>query len=415
MDIKNLVYNGDFTNGNVGWDGMVSGTVTVDSAGNYITMNYGSLQQNTDFMFPVANDRTYTLSFDLKVNTVGSDFLWVFLHPYSSSKTPIDISTTNKRNGTNTHTTLAADLKSGDTTVTLTSATGWETSYTYQRIGICDIPAYGYNRCRESYPYSSVNGNVLTLSSAYSGSTIPAGTKVAEFADGSTYYYPTYISASNLPTDWNTYSFTFTGGDAIRYSTKYVVFGILGYAHNYSIRNVRIECNSTLQTSPFEKKDFKVLKNGVASLYGGDESGMYIRYIRTTTAGSTANAGNHLCEIQAFNSVGENIAWNKLVNGSRDVRTDGNPNAGSYVSTATHTLDLEFPEYIHKIKLWYYYDDGRTYYDKKVEVSLDGTNWIEVYSGEKPETADGLEIILYPEKFKINKNGTIYSRELYEF
>ena len=416
MDLKNLVYNGDFENGNTGWDGMANGTVTVDSTGNYITMNYGSLQQNTEYLFPVANDRTYTLSFDLKVNTVGNDSLWVFLHPYSSSKTPIGISTTNKRNGTNTHTTLAADLKSGDTTVTLTSAANWETSYTYQRIGICDIPAYGYNRCRESYPYSSVNGNVLTLSSAYSGSTIPAGTKVAEFADGSAYYYPYTIHPSELPTDWKTYSVEFTGGDSVRYSTKYVNFGILGYAHNYSIRNVRVECISDLQYNEHLKRnDFKVKNTGVVSCLGGQESGMYIRYVSVTTNGSTANAGNHMCEIQAFNSVGENIAWNKPVNGVRDVRTDGSTNVDQYVSTATHTVDLEFAEYIHKLKIWYYYYDGRTYYDKKVKVSLDGTNWIEVYSGEKPETADGLEIILHPEKFKINKNGTIYSRELYEF
>ena len=409
MDLKNLVYNGDFENGNAGWSG---GTVTVDSKGNYLTAS-GSIQQSQEYAFPVATNRKYRISFDVKFDVTDGNYFYLSLYPLDSSKEFINITTVN--NPMEATSTLAADLKSGDTTVTIANASGWDTNHTYQRIGICDLPAYGYNRCRESYPYASVSGNVLTLKSAYSGSTIPTGTKVAGFRDGSWLCYPIVIASSNQSSEWTTHTVDYYGGDSIRYSAKYAYIYFLSYGQTYSIRNVRIECISDLQTSPFEKKDFKVLKNGVASLYGGDESGMYIRYIRTTTAGSTANAGNHLCEIQALNSVGENIAWNKLVNGSRDVRTDGNPNAGSYVSTATHTLDLEFPEYIHKIKLWYYYADGRTYYDKKVEVSLDGTNWIEVYSGEKPEISDGLEIILHPEKFKINKNGTIYSRELYEF
>ncbi len=411
MDIKNLVYNGDFSEGRSHWN---LGTVTDDSTGNYLTASGGDLVN--DLLIPVANNKTYRLTFDLKINSSDGNYFYIALHPYDSSKNLIGISTTNLYNGSSANTTLAADLKSGDTTATLTSGSGWSETYVYQRIGICDIPAYGYNRCSVSYPYSSRSGNVLTLKSAYSGSTIPAGTKVSEFADGSTFFYPYVLHPNELPTSWTTYSVDFTGGDPMRYSTKYFRFGTLGYGHNYSIRNIRIECISDIQLNEnVVNNDFKVKETGVASCRGGQETGRYIRYIRVSSSGSTANTGNHMCEIQAFNSVGENIAWNKLVNGERGYRTDGSTNVDQYSSSSTHTLDLEFAEYIHKIKVWYYYYDGRTYYDKKVEVSLDGTNWDQVYFGEKPETADGLEIILHPEKFKINQNGTFYANEIYEF
>ena len=152
---------------------------------------------------PVANGRKYRLSFDYKINTLGSGThrLYIALRPYDSSKSMIKINTTKKPLGSNCDTTLAADLKSGDTTVTLTSGTNWPTNRTYQRVGICNVLAWGYNRCSASYSYSSISGNVITLKSAYSGSTIPSGTKVSEFEYDLTYYYPWEIQFTTT-SDW---------------------------------------------------------------------------------------------------------------------------------------------------------------------------------------------------------------------
>lgn len=410
MDINNLIYNGDFTDGTNSWSGS-SLTLTNDPSGNYITLN-GDLSQN--IFIPVSSDRTYRLTFDLKVNSNCGSYFYIALKPYDSSKNLIGITTTYIKSNTNT--TLAEDLVSGDTTVTLTDATNWDSTYQYQRIGICDILAYGYNRNSKSYSYSSREENVLTLKSAYSGSTIPAGTKVANFRDGSTYYYPWSNNSSNLPTEWKTYSVTFTGGNSMRYSTKYFKFSTLGYTHNYSMRNIKIECISDTQLNENVKNILSVGKNGQIKAFGYNELGRNIRYIRDTTNGSTANTANHLCEIQAFNSVGENIAWNKKVNDAYTLVTDGSTKSSPYYSTSGEAiLDLEFIERIEKIKIWHYWADGRTYYDNVVEVSTDGNNWTQVYSGEHPETSDGFEIILIPENFKVNKNGTIYSTELYEY
>ena len=44
---------------------------------------------------------------------------------------------------------------------------------------------------------NGISGNVITLSSAYSGPTLPVGTPVREFTAVSTYYYPFHWSNSH--------------------------------------------------------------------------------------------------------------------------------------------------------------------------------------------------------------------------
>lgn len=405
----NIIYNGDFSHGTDTW------------SGNGITVSDGVVTLTGDIsssvFVPVANGRIYRLTYDVKFNTTPSNYFYIALHPYDSNKQFVPIANTNKPYGSNTNTTLAADLKNGDTTVTLTSSANWPTSRTYQRVGICSNLAWGYGRAVSSYSYSSLSGNVITLKSAYSGATIPAGTKVAEFENGSTYFYPHSMSGSSLSSDWKTYTVTFNGGDQMRYSCRYFKFATLGYSNNYSMRNIKIECISDYQCCDYNVvNDTDLNKQGVFYAQNYNNCGMSIRYIRDSIAGSTANSNNHWNEIQAFNSVGENIAWNKKINGSLTVATDGNIDS-RYISTSSSTsavLDLEFIENIEKIKIWHYYPDGRTYYNNVTEVSQDGTNWIQVYAGQKPETSAGNEIILVPNKAMIYKTGEISAHDFYE-
>lgn len=416
-DSTNLVYNGNFSNGTDSWSG-----TNISVTGDVVTLT-GDLLQNVKYSIPVANGRTYRLTFDIKFNTKDSNSFYIALRPLDNNKQVISIANTYKP-WANTETTLASALANGATTVTLTNGANWKTD-TYSRIGICDKLAWGYNRATYSLGWSTISGNTITLKSAWAGGSYAAGTKVCEFRDGSVYYYPWYNSSANLPTDWTTYSVTFNGGNSMRYSCQYFQFSTLGYSHNYSMRNIKIECISDYQVPINHDYEItpSITKQGIVFAGNFINVGMPVRYVRDSTSGNSVNSYNHWNEFQIFNYVGENIAWGKnvTVNGttfSNSVVTDGTVNS-SYIypgtGTKTAQIDLGYIEHIDSIKIWHYYPDGRTYNNNVTEVSVDGSNWITVYSGQKPETSSGNEILLSPDKMSISKTGMISAYEFIEY
>lgn len=432
---QNLVYNGDFHNGTTSWHNN-SGDSRLSASNGVLTSNGGDLVQDTAYLIPVANGRTYRIEFDLIINTDDGSHPWyVALRTYDNNKQHINIANVNLRpNASSTQTTLAAALNNGDTTVSLTSATGWETSYAYQRVGICDKLAWGYNRATYSQSYASISGNIVTLKAAWAGGSFPTGTKVREVADGSTYYYPLilYRNKANFPLGaWQHYTVDFNGGDPMRYSCQYFVFGTLGYSHNYSLKNISIECISDYQAPSWEwtsninadvKIPIHITKTGQTQTNMFNEIYPRARYIRDAINGSTANAYNHWCEFQVFNLVGENIALGKTLKRSdggsdivNSVATDGVIDSQYIGGPSIVTLDLGYVENLSKLKIWHYYPDGRTYYDNKTEISTDGINWITVYEGEKPETAAGNEIILTNQKVSMNFNGELKAANFIEY
>ena len=130
-----------------------------------------------------------------------------------------------------------------------------------------------------------------------------------------------------------------------------------------------------------------------------------VRYIRDWANGSSANTSNHWYEIQAY-SNGVNVARNKSVttNGTATSLTaavDGS-SSGTYANTGVGyhhlTVDLGQIYYdISEIKIWKYWNDGRTYRKTKTEVSSDGSTWFTIFDsyveGEYPETSSGKSII----------------------
>ena len=418
----NLIYNGDFSHGTDSWSG--SG---ISASGGVLTVT-GGLSQNIKYLIPVATGKRYRLTYDLKINTNdGSHYFYIALQTYDNNKQHIGVHLTNKAIST-AETTLASALANGDTTVTLTSGANWPNSRTYQRIGICNKLAWGYKRATYSQSYQSISNNVITLKSAWAGGSWPVGTKVAEFEDGGTYFYPHSISNANLPSDWKTYTVEFDGGNAMRYGCQYFLFTTLGYSHNYSMRNIKIECISDTQETDWEKYDSDIKKTGIIEANHFNEVGAKIRYVKDWISGNTVNTANHWNEFKIINSVGENIAWGKDIKyGSgtsqtgtltNTVATDGIIDSqwvgGSSGNNAWAMIDLGYIEDIHKIHIWHYYPDGRTYYNNKVEVSTDGTNWWTVYTGQKPETAAGNEIIVTNSQAQIYYNGEFKANQFYE-
>ena len=120
---------------------------------------------------------------------------------------------------TNTLTTLAAPLKNGDTTMQLTDASKWyrlSNTSSHLRSAIFwnytdgtgyKWPANTYSRnyFGDLYDGGAINGNVITLKRAWSGSEIPAGTEVSNGSSGGNYMY---MGAGNtiIPETWTQYT-----------------------------------------------------------------------------------------------------------------------------------------------------------------------------------------------------------------
>lgn len=377
----------------------------------------------TKYSIPFVAGRTYKLSFDIKFEQkASSGNIYMCINPKDSHGSSIVMGYANPQ-GTNRRTTLAEDLKDGDTVAVLTDSTdNW--TLINAGIGICDNLAWGWDRCTKRKAISGKNGNQLTLATAWSQGTIPAGTKVNQFNDGATYYYPYYwaVTGSQELNTWIHYERTFSGGDAIRKTCVVGAFGfILGTNWIFQIRNLSLECVSDFQQRGLNYLDNKTyIKNeGIFLSNCFSENSMFIRYIRDSVSGNSINAYNHLCQIKAISDNGINYAFDKKVNNAKTVATDGIVN-NQYIDAAgdkTFTLDLQFLCCIEKIIIWHYYADGRTYYNNKVEVSVDGINWITVYEGQKPETSEGNVINLNPNNFLIRTTqyGAAYVSDIYEY
>lgn len=418
---SNLIYNGDFSHGTDSWTG--SGI----SVSNGVCSCTGDLVQNTNYLIPISRTGKYRISFDLKVTTVGSStgHFYIAIRPKDNTKASIAREQVN-RLAAATQTTLANAVANGDTTITVTNAAGW-TAPSTAVIGICNKLAWGYNRNTARQAYNAVSGNVITLTSAWAQGSFAAGTKVCQFNYGSTYDYWYYIPKASFPTEWTSYTADITiSNSSFMYSAAYAQITTLAYNHSYQIRNLRLERLDTYQKSNWEPLNkIKTLKNTELQADLFNESGMKIRYVRDGTAGSTVNATNHYCEFQVFNSVGENIALGKNLISTggntfaNSVATDGVVDSqyisnGSGTDTVKYiTFDNGFVEDVSRIKIWHYYPDGRTFYSNIVQVSVDGTNWITVYQGQRPETSAGNEIILSGQP-QFYYNGEVRAREFYE-
>ncbi|MDE3187681.1 MAG: hypothetical protein KGM96_09190 [Acidobacteriota bacterium] len=127
-----------------------------------------------------------------------------------------------------TTTTLAAQLNPGDTTITLTSSANWagSSSNSYQRQAIFwnyinaggyayPVGTYSKNNTTDGYGGSyvtnglwavgGISGNVITLTAAWSGPTIPAGTSLSNTNPAGTYQYVA-AGAAALTSSWQQFS-----------------------------------------------------------------------------------------------------------------------------------------------------------------------------------------------------------------
>lgn len=200
-----------------------------------------------NYMIPIDINKTYEFKMDFKGDS--SKRLYIGWDEFD-----IDgnyISPTNCMGISASTTTLAKDLKDGDTVVYLTSANGWvSTTYAHQ-LGLIfwnykdstgyqyPVGVYSRNAWMNLYTFSNVNktNNTITLNSAWNHGTFPAGTKVSQ-SNSAGHKYFGYANAY-YPSDWENISLTIGGleplygrnTDKINRATKYVRFIVL---HNYN-------------------------------------------------------------------------------------------------------------------------------------------------------------------------------------
>ena len=155
--------------------------------------------------------------------------------------------------GIGTLTTVAREIKNGDTEIYLTdlSASAWDTATYYERrLIFWDYQnSLGYTYPPETYSKhgyyksNSNNGtwlrssldrenNKITLIVPWDGGTIPVGTKVSRGGSGSTYYYAATSPASGAATVWTKlsgklkgFSNNVAGGGPFRPGTAFVKIG----------------------------------------------------------------------------------------------------------------------------------------------------------------------------------------------
>ena len=171
-----------------------------------------------DEFIPINPQKRYTLRLDAKTKN-GLSSMYCFLNCYDADK--LTILPNNYLFAPGTLTTLARDLKNGDTVVYLSDVSAWQYKQYYKYIFMWNYansfgytyPAETYTRNRATIANTSSTpndgaidseNNTITLQTAWSGDTVPAGTQVSQGRDGSTY---TYIGMHGkvIPSTWTTF------------------------------------------------------------------------------------------------------------------------------------------------------------------------------------------------------------------
>lgn len=253
-------------------------------------------------------------------------------------------------------TTLAKDLKNGDTVVYLTSANGWtSTTYTHQ-LGLIfwnykDSTGYQYpegvysrNTWTNLHTFDNVDktNNTITLKSAWNHGTFPAGTKVSQSNSGGHKYFNYWNNA--YPSEWTETAWTIGGAQElykhqshrIGQACKYMRFIVL---HNYGGGST----SSTTSISKVSFTDVTLKKNLTDNYYTKTQTDANIKVESDKITSSVAVISE---DLQTAESLIKQLADNISM-----LVTDGN---GTSLMTQT--------------------DDGWVFSTSKLQNAIDATS-----------------------------------------
>ena len=222
---EQLIVNGNgFMGDNTNFSSFTfDGSKANGSPGSF-TKSVSSVTTTVDELFPVDPSKRYKAEFDVMTEDPGAQ-MYAMLTFYDVDKRGINVQMVSYYDGSTT--TLAQDLKNGDTKVYLTSAAGFQnTSAGHQRSLIFwnYTNSFGYTYPPETYSrnfYESLwasdssvdkTNNTITLSVAWNKGTIPAGTPVSQNQSGGTYsYFWSQNNKAAFPREWSHVSGEYSG------------------------------------------------------------------------------------------------------------------------------------------------------------------------------------------------------------
>lgn len=259
------------------------------------TVAEGMTSSVGDEFIPVDPTRYYKLSYFMRQKVAGVQAkAYGLISPFDAEK--LQVSPWHYMARPNTLTSLAVDLKAGDTTLTLVNGANWinnagTSSHNRSAIIWNYVDGFGYAWPENTYSRNwtgadlyldgGVNGNVITLRVPWSGATVPAGTKLSNGSSGGNYMYMG-ISGTVAPEVWTNYSAVF--GTVHESGTLYAATTKLPMAAAYIkvgfLANRRLD-NSFYQTGS---------RTGVGGLSIRDWSAVYDPSLASKTDITTTNA-----------------------------------------------------------------------------------------------------------------------------
>jgi hypothetical protein len=202
------------------------------ASGSFLAKISSGYTAVTDELIPFDPTKNYKLSYQTRETIAGSvSKQYAFIAPFDAAN--LSITTQNYMWVTGTTTTLAADLKPGDTTIKLTSAANWwgQTGkvagasthlrsimfwdYTDKFGKLWPVETYTRNFTgSNSWADGGVDlaTNTITLNNPYSGPIHVAGTPVSNNSAGGTYIYMPAATNVTVPETWTTFSNIFSAG-----------------------------------------------------------------------------------------------------------------------------------------------------------------------------------------------------------
>ena len=288
FNTKNLIINGygelggstGWTNSNVSTTEIPSGVANVKAS----FYNGNSTLNNSTYRVPIYPNHTYTISAYLKSSGATSGTTYPSIFPYDIDGKFIDYFKCRDGFQTSTVTTLAQQLKPGDTVIYATDLSQWNTGDNYWYhvaiFGYSDSTGYVYGDLeytqdsptfgtKTDKSHINKTNNTITLNSAYTGKARPAGTKICQSAEGSTYYYPFGGVALSSISDWTFKTSTFKPANLGRLKyAKYWTYNTYNNSYHAAITLTDLDYMSSTITDESGNK-YNCTTNGTFS-YNND-------------------------------------------------------------------------------------------------------------------------------------------------
>lgn len=278
-------------------------------AGSFKTSSVGAVLYS-DLFIPIDPKKTYIQKAQVQsgdtgganYNATARQYFGVVMYdidknaisPYSYLKFP-----------GSTDTTLAATLNNGDTTITLTNATGWHNGttsharsmiwYGYTNAQGYTYPDYTYSRnfATDIWNSGGISGNTITLKAPWSGGTIPAGTAVRNTQAGGSFKYIT-MSFIGVPNQWTEYQGYIGGIDTTGSgATNLFSYGAAFVKHLFLVNYNSPPTTNNVRYSGVSFYEDKG-KGAYLPLSGGEVTGNITadQLIYDSARGKVTNAGN---------------------------------------------------------------------------------------------------------------------------